>query len=95
MRIGELLQTQYGLICKDQAVYTTPITHCWMLGYYTECALPTIMICCNDPIILRRSMRVVTRQGILKEKEFDIQGIAPYDLRLYAGELSAVDLDDN
>ena len=84
-RINELLQTHHGNIFKDQAVCVTSICHCWMLGYSKECALPTVVICCSEPAILRRSMRVVIGHELLKPRGFDIKGIAPYHLQLYAG----------
>lgn len=86
-RINELLQTYYGGIYKGQAVCVTSICHCWMLGYSQECALPTVVICCSEPTVLRRSMRVVIKHQLLKPRGFDIKGIAPYDLRLYLGSV--------
>ena len=86
-RINELLQTHHGDIYKGQAVCVPSICHCWMLGYSQECALPTVVICCSERAILRRSMRVVIRHQLLKPRGFDIKGIAPYDLRLYGGSV--------
>ncbi|KAL8792079.1 MAG: hypothetical protein Q9195_005334 [Heterodermia aff. obscurata] len=85
-RINELLQTHHGDIYKGQAVCVTSICHCWMLGYSKECALPTVVICCKEPAILRRSMRVVIKHQLLKPRGFDIKGIAPYDLCLLGSE---------
>ena len=86
-RINELLQTHHGDIYKGQAVCVPSICHCWMLGYSQECALPTVVICCSERAILRRSMRVIIRHQLLKPRGFDIKGIAPYDLRLYGGSV--------
>ena len=86
-RINELLQTHHGDIYKDKGVCVASICHCWMLGYSRECALPTVVICCSEPTILRRSMRVVIRHQLLKPRGFDIKGIAPYHLQLYGGSV--------
>ena len=85
--INELLRTNYGEIYKDKAVCVASICHCWMLGYSQECALPTVVICCSEPTILRRSMRVVIRHQLLKPEGFDIKGIAPYHVQLLGGSV--------
>ena len=89
VRIDELLQVNDGAIYKKRAVRAAPIPpRCWMLGYSRICALPTVVICCGDSTILRRSMRVILKHDLLKPEGFDLKGIAPCDLCLYAGDAS-------
>ena len=82
-RIDELVQTNHSTIYKGQAVRVASICHCWMLGYSKECALPTVVVCCNEPTILRRSMHVIIKHQLLKPKSFDIKGIPSWDVCLY------------
>ena len=89
VRIDELLQINDGAIYKRRAVRATPIPpRCWMLGYSRNCALPTVVICCADSTILRRSMRVILKHELLKPEGFDLKGMAPCDLCHYAGDAS-------
>ena len=90
VRVDELLQENHGAICKGQAVCGPSIRHCWMLGSAKDRALPTLVLCCNEHTVLRRSMRVVIKHELLKPKGFGIKGIAPYELRLYATNGSVV-----
>ena len=91
VRVDELLQTNSGSIYRGQGVHMTSIRHCWMIGRRKEYAAPTVVICCGDRTVLRRTMRVIKEHELLKERDFHVKGIDPGHLQLYSGGESAID----
>jgi hypothetical protein len=81
--IDELLRENTAKIYKGWGVGDdATIRHCWMTGYNKACSRPTVVICCNIKGILKKSMRVILRDGRLKKVGFELMGLATGDLKL-------------
>jgi len=52
-------------IFKGLSIREPPILHCYMIGYDQKCAHPTIAICHPIPIVLNRSVKLVS--GMVKK----------------------------
>lgn len=88
-RLGELLHETEGEIYKGWSIRDTSMAcHCWMLGYERLCAYPTVVVSCNIPAILKRTMRIILRHGIVKSKGFELKGLPGCDLRLLTMAMS-------
>ena len=81
-RVGEILRANEGEIHKGRALQrTATVSHCWMLGYDETRAHPTVVISCNQSAILKKTMRIISQHGVLKEAKFVLKGIPFCDLR--------------
>ena len=82
-RINELMYENEGVIFKGFSIRGVMITrHCWMLGPTIDYAHPTVVICCDKSLLLKRFMRVILKQGVLGEKGFVLKGIPACNVRL-------------
>jgi len=55
-----------------------------MMGHSRNCAYPTVVISCQSPTILRRSMRAILKGEFLDNHGFRLKGLSPCDLTLLA-----------
>lgn len=86
LRIREVICENEGTIYKGERICATATTiHCWMLGHNTESALPTVVISHTKRLILKRTMRVISQHGLLKEYGFGLKGCPSCDLKLLYG----------
>ena len=81
-RLREILQTNEAEIYGGRSIHrTATVSHCWMIGYDATHAHPTVVISCNHSNVLKRTMKVISRLGVLKEAKFVLKGIPFCDLR--------------
>ena len=86
LRIQELIRENEGKIYKDQNIRATVTSHhCWMLGHDAESARPTVIISHSAALILKRTMRLISRHGVLKPQGFSLKGCPSCDLQLLDG----------
>ena len=94
-RVGEILRVNEGEIYKGRPLQrTATVSHCWMLGFDETRAHPTVVISCNQSTILKKTMRIISQHGVLKDSKFVLRGIPFCDLRhrMDAGkEVSGID----
>ncbi len=82
-RVGEVLRDNEGEIYKGRSMRgTATLQHCWMMGYDRSYAHPTVIISCDQAVILKRTMRAISQHGILKAAKFALKGIHFCDLKL-------------
>ena len=82
LRVGEVLRANEAEIYKGHSIQRiATVNHCWMVGYDTTCAHPTVIISCNQTTVLKRTMKVISRLGVLKDRKFLLKGIPFCDLR--------------
>ena len=82
-RIQELICENEGEIYKGQSIRATATTyHCWMMGHNAGSARPTVVISHSARFILKRTMKVILRNGVLKVHGFELKGCPSCDLRL-------------
>ena len=81
-RLREILRENEAKIHKDGASKrTATVSHAWMLGYDSTHAHPTVVISSNRTSVLKRTMRIISQHGVLKEARFVLKGIPFCDLR--------------
>ena len=86
LRIQELIRENEGEIYKNQNIRATATSHhCWMLGRNAESAQPTVIISHSAALILKRTMRLISRHGVLKTQGFSLKGCPSCDLQLLDG----------
>ena len=82
-RIDEVLHENQGVIFKRFSIRAVVVSrHCWMLGPSIDYAHPTTVICCSEPLLLKRIMRAILQHKFLGERGFDLKGIPACDVRL-------------
>ena len=82
-RLGEVLLQNQGVIYKGRSFRgTSMLHHCWMLGHDKAWAQPTVVISCNQSTVLKRTYRVVSQHGVLKDAKFALKAVPYCDLRL-------------
>ncbi|KAL6714598.1 hypothetical protein ACLMJK_008023 [Lecanora helva] len=85
-RVREILHANEGEIHKDwTSKRTSTVSHCWMLGYDMTHAYPTVVISSNRTSVLKRTMRIISQHGVLKEAKFVVKGIPFSDLKYRMG----------
>ena len=81
-RLREILRENEGKIHKDgTSKRTATVSHAWMLGYDSTHAHPTVVISSNRTSVLKKTMRIISQHGVLKEARFVLKGIPFCDLR--------------
>jgi hypothetical protein len=83
-KVAEALQWNEQSIYKGWSIREPIIEHCWMIGFDKSCAHPTVVISCQNPVILRKSMRAILKLKFLHERGFRLKGLPQCDLRLLA-----------
>ena len=82
-RVDEVLRENEGEIYKNWSIRATrTVLRCWMLGQDKISAQPTVVIACSQSTILKRSLKVVSRHGVLKSAKFALKAIPSCDLTL-------------
>lgn len=82
-RVGEVLRENEGEIYKGRSIRgIATLQHCWMMGYGRSYAHPTVIISCDQTVILKRTMRAISQHGVLKAAKFALKGIPFCDLKL-------------
>ena len=81
LRIQELIRENEGTIHKGRSFRAAATTyHCWMIGHDVHCVRPTVVISHNAQPILKRTMRIIYRHGILRNYGFGLTGCPSCDL---------------
>jgi hypothetical protein len=83
-KVAEALQWNEQSIYKGWSIREAIIRHCWMIGFDRSCAHPTVVISCQSPVILRKSMQAILGLNFLCEHGFRLKGLPQCDLRLPA-----------
>lgn len=92
-RVDELLHENQGVIFKRFSIRAVVISrHCWMLGSSMDSAHPTAVICCSEPLLLKRIMRIILQHKFLGEKGFDLKGIPACDVRLLGDAITPLQI---
>ncbi|KAK3178374.1 hypothetical protein OEA41_000509 [Lepraria neglecta] len=82
-RVQELVKGNEGEIHKGH-IRSIPTTwHCWMMGPAKTHAHPTVVIFIEVQAILKRTMRVMLKCGVLKNNGFGLKGCPKNDLQSY------------
>ena len=88
-RVLELIRQNEGEIYNGHGLREATTYHCWMLGRDQPSAKPTVVIAHGVRRILKRTMRVIDKHKILKERGFELRGCPNCDLQLLTDTSSA------
>lgn len=82
-RLDELIRENEGAIYKGYKVRSmSEGRHCWMMGLDVDKARPTVVICCDVPLILKRTMHIINQHKFLRSRGFGLKGVPRSDVRL-------------
>ena len=82
-RIDELIRENEGYIYKGENIRCTSISrHCWIVGRDVSSARPTVIISCSVDRIRQRTLKLISRHGILESKGFELKGFSSCDVQL-------------